>query len=184
MKLQSMIDQLKTHRYLLLPLALGILLPSLFTPWITINLLGQHSFSPVDITKSAIVRITGNAPSNQFDLLHLLSRYGESYFTLIASMIIYFTSIGMMLTSIAGKGHSRALLIAGIFAIAAGILWIYTVESLKTNFIQTAVSAGGIIGEEWKGQERTIADSIVVVGFGYYLAMLSGTIALLAYVWR
>ncbi len=184
MKLRSIIDTLKTNRFLLVPLALGILLPSLFEPWITINLLGQHPFSPIDIIKSAVVRIAPSAPQNQFDLFLLFSRYTRSYFALIASMSIYLASLIMMLISIAGKNRARTLLIAGILAVATGIVWIYTVELLRDNFIQTAVSAGGIIGEEWKGQEPTIANSIVVIGIGHYLVILSGMIALLAYVWR
>lgn len=173
-------NQLKNYRFIFVPLALGIILPSLIISWVTINLLGQYSFSPLDIIRSAISGYT-----SQFDLLYLSARYTNSYLALVFSMITYITSIAMMILSIGWKKNkSKIILIAGILAMASGLLWIYTIESFKINFIQTAISAGGIIGEEWKGRESIVANSIVIMGFGHYLVILSGMISILAYFWR
>jgi len=179
-----MIEKLKEYRFILVPLALGIILPSIAVPWVTIRLLGQYPFTPIDIIVSVISKAAGNVSQNQYDLLNLLAVYPDSYFALIFSMIIYIGSITMMGLSIAMKNISKFILIAGILAMSAGILWIYMIESFKINFVQTAVSAGGIIGEEWKGQENIIASSIIIMGLGHYIVILAGVVAILAYLWR
>ncbi|MBI2451485.1 hypothetical protein HYV50_00230 [Candidatus Pacearchaeota archaeon] len=179
------VKKLKKYSFILFPLSIGIMLPSLIAPWVTINLSGQHSHSPFDIIKSAISQSAGFVSQNQFDLLDLWAKYTDSYFALILSMITYITSITLMILSIAlKKNRSKFILIAGILAMSSGISWIYTIESFKTHFVQTAVSAGGIIGEEWKGQESTIINSIIVTGFGHHLVILAGTLAILAYLWQ
>jgi len=124
----------------------------------------------------------GSGPKNQYDLINLLA-YPNSNLALIATMVVYLSSISMMILSIVFN-RSKILLIAGILAMSSGILWVYTIESFKTDFVQTAVSAGGIIGEEWKGQERSIINSIIIMGSGHYISILAGTLAILAYLWQ
>jgi hypothetical protein len=38
---------------------------------------------------------------------------------------------------------------------------------------------GGLIGEEFKGNERTLIDTIVRMGFGPYVAMPAGALGIL-----
>jgi len=169
------------YHFILIPLALGFLLPSLIIPWAVINFLGQYSYSPLDI----ITAIISSQPQNKFHLLNLIATYNDSYFAIIFSMVTYITSIATMIVSAISKMYkSKIGLIAGALSITSGVLWIYSIESFKIHFIQNAVESGGIIGEEFKGRENIIINSIVIMGFGHYLALISGVIAILAYLWR
>ncbi|MCI0563060.1 MAG: hypothetical protein MN733_31670, partial [Nitrososphaera sp.] len=72
-------------------------------------------------------------------------------------------------------------LAAGVLAISSALLWVYSVESMKINFVQVTSITGGIIGEEFRGQEKTLADAFFLLGSGHYLALLAGVISLLGF---
>jgi hypothetical protein len=70
---------------------------------------------------------------------------------------------------------------AGILAIVSSFLWFYSVDSLKNDFAEQAAITGGIIGEEFKGQERSLADIIIGLGLGPYVALVGGAIGTLTF---
>jgi dipeptide/tripeptide permease len=101
----------------------------------------------------------------------------------VFSAIVYLISIPAIIASIVWKKHrAKIALIAGIMAITAGLGWVYSVQSFKGHFAQEAASTGGLIGQEWKGQENTIVNGIIIMGTGHYFVILAGIIAILAYV--
>lgn len=141
----------------------------------------------------------------------LKSLYVDSSFALIFSMmIIYPISIATIIAAIAvsvivlaigvKKGNrkerisssskqwrllslltSNITLTAGILAIIAPIGLIYSIQSFKTQFSENAELLGGIIGEEWKGKADVIVNRLIMIGFGPYLAIVSGIISIFNY---
>lgn len=170
---------LTNQRFIFVPAALGLLLPALFLPWIGINFLGLTLFSPVDIVTSTFWNDDSNQGS-RFDLQNFISSYKDTYNIFIVSMILVIASIGIMAAAIPfNRRRSELAFVAGILAIASSILWLYSVESLKNNFAEQAAMSGGIIGEEFRGHERSLADIIIVIGFGPYVALAGGAIGTL-----
>lgn len=168
------------YRFISLPVALGLLLPSLFIPWITINFLGLSLFSPLDVMRIFLFERAGNRDQNQFDLYDLIASYDESFSASIASIGLLVSSIVGMSSGIIFKAHrSRLVLAAGCLAVASCVFWLYSIESLKNNFSHQAAITGGVIGEEFKGNERVIADVIIGMGLGPYLALAGGAAGLM-----
>jgi hypothetical protein len=175
------------YRFILAPLALGLLLPSIAIPWVVVDFLGHHTYSPLDIVQELSPRNatdnTLNQNQNQFLLLDLTSTYRGVSSAFVFSTIVYLISIPAIIASIVWKKHrAKIALIAGIMAITAGLGWVYSVQSFKAHFAQEAASTGGLIGQEWKGQENTIINGIIIMGTGHYFVILAGIIAILAYV--
>ncbi|MGI0037760.1 MAG: hypothetical protein ACRD99_05330, partial [Nitrososphaera sp.] len=54
-------------------------------------------------------------------------------------------------------------------------------ESLKENFARQAATTGGIIGEEFKGHESTLADILIRLGIGQYFVAAGGIVAVFNY---
>lgn len=165
-------------------MAIGIILPSLFVPWVSINVLGYESFSPLDV----VAALARSGPSSEktvvldASLRSMITSYGNSY-TFAASMFLYLTGIAGISLSIVWRSKRVPMsLVAGILAISSGLLWIYSIESLKSNFIQVVSLTGGIIGEEFRGQERILADQFFVLGMGHYMAMLAGAASILGFI--
>jgi hypothetical protein len=97
-------------------------------------------------------------------------------------MILFIVSIIGMAAAIPFKRHrSTIALSAGILAIASSLLWFYSIDSLKHNFAQQAATTGGIIGEEFRGHEKSLADIIIGLGSGPYAALSGGAIGMLAF---
>ena len=176
-----MIKKFASYRFILIPVFLGFLLAALIIPWIMINFLGKFSYSPLDI----VIGIFSKS-QNVINLFDLMSDFNDSYFAFIFSIFIYvisFVSIGIIFPLLK-KHRLKILLIAGMLAIVSGLFWIYSIESYKIHFIQNAISAGGIIGEEFKGQESIIINTIFIMRFGHYISIIGGLIAIFAYLWR
>jgi hypothetical protein len=175
---------LMSYRFIFVPAALGVLLPALFLPWIVINFLGLTPFSPFDIITSTLLQ-DDNKSSNQksrFDLQDFTSSYENTSNFVVASMILFIVSVIGMAAAIPFKRHrSTIALSAGILAIASSLLWFYSIDSFKNNFAQQAAATGGIIGEEFRGHEKSIADIIIGLGLGPYVALSGGAIGLLTF---
>lgn len=174
------------YRFIFLPAALGLLLPSLIMPWVVINFLGSSLFSPIDIIGTFYWQDSSRLSSNsaqRFDLYDLLSSYGDSFGASVASMVLYVSSIVGVISAIMFKAHrSRLVISAAFLAILSSALWLYSIESLKSSFSQQAAITGGIVGEEFRGHERALADIIIGVGFGPYVALAGGAVGILSYV--
>jgi hypothetical protein len=192
---------------MLLTAALGLLLISLTLPWLTINLFGQRSYSAFDnmqILTDSQKEEEGNAGSGSFDnnkpqndlvIADLTTIYPNSSSAFILSiLILYPISIAVMVGAIVfsafgRKGDSerklvlssRIGLVAGILAIIAAVLWIYSIQSFKDQFSRDADLSGGIIGEEWKGNANVIIDRLIMIGVGQYLVIASGVIAIFSH---
>jgi hypothetical protein len=176
---------LTSYRFIFVPAALGVLLPTLFLPWIVINLLGLTPFSPIDIVSSVIWQDDSKLSDqkSRFDLQNFISSYQDTFVSVVASMVMYIASIIGMAVAITFRRHrSTIALSAGILAISASLLWFYSIESLKHNFAQQAAMTGGIIGEEFKGHERSLADLIIGLGMGPYVALAGGAIGTLTFI--
>jgi len=176
------------HNFILLPLALGLLLPSIAIPWLVVDFLGHHPYSPLDIVGELVQRNSANNNTNppnqnQFLLLDLTSTYAGTSSAFVFSTVVYLVSIPVIIASIVWKEHrAKIALAAGIMAITAGLAWVYSVQSFKTHFAQEASSTGGLIGQEWKGKESAIIDGIIIMGSGHFFVIIAGILAIFAYV--
>lgn len=171
--------RLSAYVFLLVPVSIGIMLPSIFISWIAVNCLGFHQFSPIEI----ISELYGQKESQAgFDIRNLLLSCNDTFTYAVASLSLYFASlVGMIISAGWGKHRSRIALAAGILAITAATLWIYSVESLKENFARQSGITGGIIGEEFKGHESTLADILIRIGIGQYFVAAGGVVAVFNY---
>jgi MFS family permease len=190
----------------LLTAALGLLLISLILPWMTINLFGQRSYSAFDnmqiLTDSRKeegnvggTSIDNNKPQNDLVIADLTAVYPNSSSAFILSILVLYPisialMIGAIVFSVIGKkgGSKRKLVLssrlgltAGILAVIAAVLWIYSIQSFKDQFSRDADLSGGIIGEEWKGNANVIIDRLIMIGVGQYLVIASGVIAIFSH---
>lgn len=165
---------LASYRFLLVPVSIGLLLPAVALPWIVINFLGVHRFSPADIAELYFGE-TSSQSTGRFDIKNLLSSYSDSYFAAVASLSLYFFSVVGMILSVAWRNQRPTIaLIAGSLAIISAILWLYSVHSIKENFSSQAEISGGLIGGEFKGHESTLADILIQLGIGQYFVAAGG----------
>ncbi len=193
------------YAFLLLAVAIGLLLLSLIIPWLVTNIFGQRVYtlpnfitSLLNYQKTEENTITSNNSSKlRADpiLTDLSNVYTNSSFALFFSMIAYPISIIILIgsTIVAGLGKikkgksikfdrwSKITLIAGILVVVASVSWIYSIQSFKTQFSEHAEIAGGIIGEEWKGNASVIIDRMIVMGFGPFVGIISGIISIFGY---
>ncbi|MGI0047981.1 MAG: hypothetical protein ACREAW_00430 [Nitrososphaera sp.] len=163
------------YRFISLPVAIGLLLPSLFIPWVTINFLGSSLFSPLYIIRVFFLQGAGDGDQNLFDLYDLMTSYNDTFSASVASIGSLVASVAIMPSGIMLRAHRpRLVLVAGCLAVASCVFWLYSIESLKSNFSHQAAITGGIVGEEFRGHERALADIIIGVGLGPYLALAAG----------
>lgn len=112
----------------------------------------------------------------------MIASYGNIYM-FAASMFLYLAAIAGISLSILWRSKRLFLsMVGGILALSSGLLWIHSIESLKSNFIEVVSLTGGIIGEEFRGQERLLADQFFVLGVGHYIAMLAGAVSILGFI--
>lgn len=169
-----------------------MLLISLDLPGLVVNLFGQRIYSAFDnIMFLANLQGENGLGSTRDDaaLSDLRSVYPDSSSAFILSiMVLYPISIAIAIaavifTALGGKYvkkrsmPSAIALGAGIFAIVAGVTWIYSIESFKAQFSRDAELSGGIIGEEWKGNANLFVDRLIVMGVGHYVVIAAGVIA-------
>jgi len=194
------------YQIVLLTAALGLSLISLTLPWLTINLFGQRSYSAFDnmqlVTDSQEeeenaggTSFDNNKPQYDSVIADLTAVYPNSSSAFILSILILYPisiagMVGAIVFSAIGKkgGSKRKLVLssrlgltAGILAIIAAVLWIYSIQSFKDQFSRDADLSGGIIGEEWKGNANIIIDRLIMVGVGQYLVIASGVIAIFSH---
>jgi hypothetical protein len=195
------------YQIMLLTASLGLLLISLILPWLTINFFGQRSYSAFDNMQiltntqkeernAGGTSFNNNKPQNDLVIADLTTVYPDSSSAFILSMLIlYPISIAVMVgaivfSAIGKKGgskrkfvllSSRVGLVAGVLAIIAAVLWIYSVQSFKVQFSRDADLSGGLIGEEWKGNANVIIDRLIMMGLGQYLVIASGVIAIFSH---
>jgi hypothetical protein len=177
--------------FILVPISLGILVPTLLIPWLSIDLLGHHTYSPLNILIEIIyLNDKTFIQSQNFSLLNIASTYYNSYYAVIFSITIYIGSISFLAASLLlqKKYHKMLLLklvlVGGIFALAAGVSWMYAIETFKNRFEQEAASTGGLIGEEWKGKESMIINRIIMIGPIPYFVIGAGIIAISSYIFE
>lgn len=193
------------YAFILLTVAIGLLLLSLLLPWIITNIFGQRAYTLLDVTTILLNnQITEeNTPANNSSKIRMdpvladLSSnvYLNSSLALFFSMILYPISIIILIASIVVAGFDKIkkgrfkifggwpkiTLIAGILVVLASVSWIYSLQSFKTQFSEHAELAGGIIGEEWKGNASVVIDRMIVMGFGPFVGIVSGIIGIFTY---
>jgi hypothetical protein len=187
----NVVGLVREYQFILLPIALGLLLPTLMMPWIIINFQGITGLTPLDLMfgsyeHGSTVSDNKGLPSssrehNELIFLDLVSPY--NIFGIYALWILTYLAsmITMILCIVLKKWRSRFAIIAGILAVVASLTWFYTIEALKINFVQQASVTGGLIGEEFRGSERILVDEIVRMGFGPYLALIAGATGIIPY---
>ncbi len=173
------------YRFIFAPIALGLLLPALVIPWVVINILGVRVYSPIDIVVAFLYETENIEQRSRFDFGDLVSPYRDSLTSSVLSMILYIASLMGMGAAIPLKKHRPQIaLLAGLVAVTASLLWFYSIDSLKNNFAQQAALTGGIIGEEFRGQEKTLADLIIRLGIGPYVALAGGMVGAMTFLGR
>jgi hypothetical protein len=175
-------------RFLLLPISLGLLLPSLLLPWLAVDFLGHHMYVPVNVLGEIMNQNNNNnnaitKQDDSFGLLDITSTYHDSWFAIVFSMVIYPASIILIVAAVLYRNYQSKLALAGgILAIISVILWIYAIDSFKSHFAREAASTGGLISGEWKGKENLLINRIIITGSGYYYVIIAGTIAISVYI--
>jgi hypothetical protein len=188
---RQIVNDKMEYWFILVPISLGILVPTLFIPWLSIDLLGHHTYSPLNILAEMIYLNDKTFSQTQnFNLLNITYTYYNSYYAIIFSITIYLGSISLLAISLLlQKKYHRILLlklvlVGGIFALAAGVSWMYAIETFKNRFAQEAALTGGLIGEEWKGKESIIINRIIVTGPIPYFVIGAGIIAISSYIFE
>lgn len=175
------LSSLAGYRYLLVPVALGLLVPTLAVPWMSINLLGSRSYTPPEIMAALVQPAAAKEEGRAGIDLSMLHERGTVLSASVASMALYSAAIAAMMAAIPYRARRQQLaLAAGILAIAAGSLWMYAIEALKSGFAAAAQMTGGIIGEEFRGREGELASLFIVTGAGPYFALGAGAVAVAA----
>jgi len=177
-----------SYRFLLVPIALGLLLPSLIMPWVIFGLFGTSNLSPIDILPSSSdAADSGVTPDLVREhpevIFHDLVKSYNATNLYISSMATYLISIAGMIVSMFMNNQRKMIvtLVAGILAITSAIIWFVMIESIKTNFAQQAALTGGLIGEEFRGNEMGLADTILKLGIGPYIVSIAGSVGISSY---
>lgn len=177
-----------SYRFILVPIALGLLLPPLIMPWVIFGLFGTSNLSPIDLLPSSSdAADSGVTPELVREhpevIFHDLVKTYNATNLYISSMATYLISIPCMIASMFMNNQRKMIvtLVAGILAITSAVIWFVMIESVKTNFAQQAALTGGLIGEEFRGNERGLADTILQVGIGPYIVSIAGGVGISSY---
>ena len=167
------------YKFIILPIVVGLLLPSVAIPWVVINLFGYHPFSPL----SVLEEVSRESKSNeQMYLLDITAPFKITYTGIILSTILYTASIPAVVAALIWKKHRSILtLTVALLCISSGLIFFYSIDSFRTNFAKIAASTGGLIAGEWKGQESAIVNRIISIGMGQYLVIAAGILAAIAW---
>ena len=174
-----------SYRFLLVPMALGLLLPSLIMPWVTFALFGTSNLSPVDLLPSSSdAADSGVTPELVREhpevIFHDLVKSYNATNLYISSMATYLISIACMIVSMFMNNQLKMIitLVTGILAITSAVIWFVMIDSVKSNFAQQAALTGGLIGEEFRGNEKGLADTMLKVGIGPYIVSIAGVVGI------
>jgi hypothetical protein len=174
-----------SYNFILLPIALGLLFPSLIMPWVTFGLFGTSNISPLDLLSSWSDGPSGGITPDIIRehpeiIFHDLVKSYKVTAPYVISMACYLASIVGIVIAITMKNkHKRVVaLIAGVLAITSAAVWFVMIESMKNSFAQQAALTGGLIGEEFRGNENSLADRILKVGIGPLLLIPAGGLAI------
>jgi hypothetical protein len=177
-----------SYRFILVPIALGLLLPSLIMPWVIFGLFGTSNLSPVDLLPSSSdAADSGVTPELVREhpevIFHDLVKSYNATNLYISSMATYLISIVCMISSMFVNNQRKMIvtLVAGILAITSAVIWFAMIESVKTSFALQAALTGGLIGEEFRGNEKGLADTILKVGIGPYIVSIAGGVGISSY---
>jgi len=149
------------------------LLVSLPLPWITMNFLGKYDVTLLNIY-NAISQASSDYPDFEDDPTSVLS---QTYWGIGAIMITLLLFPIDILVSIASIFYRRITIVSGFLSVAVSLLWIFGLESLKTELANQIAIEGGIYGLMVAG----MVSSIVSLGVGAYLPIISGLIFFAAY---
>jgi hypothetical protein len=169
------------YKFIIIPVVIGLLLPSFLVPWVTINLFGYHPFSPLNVLEELFSMSKNSLATsqNQISLLEITSSYKDAHISIIISIVLFIISILAAIAAIVRNSHrSILLLLVAILSISTGLVWLYSIQSFKTSFAHQASVTGGLIGEEWKGREDTLVNRIIRLGVGQYFVLIAGIVAL------
>jgi hypothetical protein len=166
------------YKQLFFILALGFLIPSLIIPWASSDFIGEsHSYTPLKITKGLLVEDKSNSV---FNLVKLIKPYKMSYYAMILSMTLYFSSFYLLYRA-HDKKSDKLLIFAAVFILLSVGLYTFSIENYKSGFSSIANQTGGIIGEEFRGDERSVINNIIKYGDGHKIALIAGIFSLLSY---
>jgi hypothetical protein len=173
-----------TYNFILLPIALGLLLPSLIMPWVTLDLFGTSNFSAIDLVFWETDPIDGITPDiireHPEIIFHDLVKSYKLTVPYVISIASFLASMVGVIIAITMKSKHKWIvaLIAGVFAITSAAIWLVLIESMKNSFAEQAALTGGLIGEEFRGNENSLADRILKVGIGPLVIIPAGGLAI------
>lgn len=174
-----------SYNFILLPIVVGLLMPSLIMPWATLGLFGTSNISPIDLLSSwSDGQSGGITPDIMREhpeiIFHDLVKSYKMTAHYIFSMACYLASIVGIVIAITMKSRHKGIvaLIAGVLAITSAVIWFVMIEFMKNSFAEQAALTGGLIGEEFKGNENSLADRILKVGIGPLVLIPAGGLSI------
>lgn len=181
----------RKYQFILIPIALGFLLPSLLMPWVTINFLGVTGLTPLDLFQGSY-KMSSNVTSSEdtaaasreppeLVFLDLVSSYNVAWLYSVWMLAYLGSIIVMIISAMLKQWRVQTALLGGALAIVAATVWLFSIEEMKINFAAQASMTGGLIGGEFKGNERALIDTIVRMGLGPYIAIAAGAAGILSY---
>ena len=150
-----------------------LLLISSAMPWITVTFLARYDVTLLNIY-DAISQPSSGYSDFEEDPTSVLSQTYWGIGAIVLSLIIFPLDV---ILSIASMIYRRLTIVSGFLSISISLLWIFGLESLKTEFANQLALEGGIFGPM---VAETIS-SIISLGTGAYLPILSGLIFFTAY---
>lgn len=154
---------------------LSLIVIAIILPWLTVSILGQFSFSLLDIFRGSYAP-DDNSPGRP-DVTQLASTYPDTNVALAMTLITYVIALFFSIVALASpKLRMRALGSSGFSALSSAVLWIYMIESLKSH----AISESGGLGQMFGG----VLSAAVNIGVGTYLVLIAGILGLATYFLR
>jgi hypothetical protein len=176
---------LGSYHFILLPIALGLVTPTMLMPWAIISFQGVNGLTPIDLIKGSLEK-SDNAYTREHPELIFLNLVSTSKMQsgYLLWAISYFASIPAILLSLVfQRWRAKLAIIAGVLVILSASTWLILIEQMKVSFAEQAAITGGLIGEEFKGNERALIDTILKLGIGPFVALAAAAPCILFYAW-
>jgi len=148
-------------------------------PWLSISLFSTPSSDQYNLMLadmfSIILNVSRSVPTTDMGLFfNTIIQILVIMRTMIAATFLYSASIILGTLSIA---YRKVSLFAGVFSIMTGLLWIFGVDSLRSELISEAGKQGGTLQPLF---QKGIS-SIIMIGYGVFVMFLVGVVFFIAY---
>jgi hypothetical protein len=154
-------------------------------PWVILNFQGVNGLTPLDLLRGSYERAQRGATADrehpELLFLDLVMSYKVEGVYILWICTYLASIVAMIISLVFQRLRTKIVVIAGSLAMASAIAWFFSIEELKINFAEQAAMTGGLIGGEFKGNERTLIDTIIKIGFGPYIAISAGALGIFFY---